>query len=85
MKELIVPRNDIRILFAFDPLSSGILILAGSKTDNWKGWYDENVPQADAFFDQHLAKVQAFKERQEAEKKAAEKTARKGAERRKRR
>ncbi|MFE7563069.1 type II toxin-antitoxin system RelE/ParE family toxin [Kitasatospora sp. NPDC057500] len=57
MKEL-RPRTggetEIRILFAFDPDREAILLVAGDKTGAWNKWYDENVPVADARFDEHL-------------------------------
>ncbi|MFF8773486.1 type II toxin-antitoxin system RelE/ParE family toxin [Kitasatospora sp. NPDC015120] len=57
MKEL-RPRTssetEIRILFAFDPDREAILLVAGDKTGAWNRWYDENIPVADARFDEHL-------------------------------
>ncbi len=55
MRELIVPYRHLRVLFAFDPRRTAILLLGGDKTDRWAEWYDENVPQADALYDAHLA------------------------------
>lgn len=54
MKEL-RPVGNIRILFAFDPRRSAILLLGGDKTGRWKTWYDEMIPRADALYDEHLA------------------------------
>ncbi|GAA2817297.1 hypothetical protein GCM10010441_47350 [Kitasatospora paracochleata] len=60
MKEL-RPRTDseteIRILFAFDPDREAILLIAGDKAGVWNKWYDENIPAADARFDEHLKKI----------------------------
>ncbi|GAA2840601.1 type II toxin-antitoxin system RelE/ParE family toxin [Kitasatospora sp. CM 4170] len=60
MKEL-RPRTDgeteIRILFAFDLEREAILLVAGDKTGTWNKWYDENVPVADARFDEHLKRL----------------------------
>jgi hypothetical protein len=55
MRELVVPLHDIRILFAFDPRRTGLLLLGGSKTDDWEGWYRRMVPIADALYAAHLA------------------------------
>jgi hypothetical protein len=55
MRELIVPSRNVRVLFAFDPRRSAILLLGGDKTDRWAAWYDENVPRADDLYDAHLA------------------------------
>lgn len=42
-----------RVLFAFDPRRSAILLLGGDKTGNDR-WYNENVPVADRLYDMHL-------------------------------
>ncbi|NGZ86570.1 type II toxin-antitoxin system RelE/ParE family toxin [Duganella aceris] len=42
-----------RVLFAFDPRRSAILLLGGDKTGNDR-WYEENVPIADRLYDTHL-------------------------------
>lgn len=56
MKELRSTGGNIRILFAFDPARQAILLVGGDKTGNWKGWYKENIPIADARYDEHLEK-----------------------------
>jgi hypothetical protein len=40
-----------------------ILLVAGDKSDDWKGWYRRNIPLADQRFSTHQAKV---RERQKA-------------------
>lgn len=52
-------RSELRILFAFDPQRSAIMLIAGDKAENWNRWYKKNIPAADDLFDQHL---QALKE-----------------------
>lgn len=47
-------RSELRILFAFDPKRSAILLIAGDKTGDWTRWYRKNIPLADDLFDQHL-------------------------------
>jgi len=42
-----------RILYAFDPRRSAILLIGGGKTGN-KRWYDVHVPIADRLYDAHL-------------------------------
>lgn len=42
-----------RTLYAFDPRRMAILLIGGDKTGNDR-WYDENVPQADRLYDEHL-------------------------------
>ena len=50
MKELRPPsggRSEIRILFAFDPWRSAILLIAGDKSGQWTRWYREAIPAAE--------------------------------------
>ncbi len=42
-----------RVLYAFDPRRTAILLMGGDKTGNDR-WYDEYVPLADDLYDQHL-------------------------------
>ena len=44
----------LRVLFAFDPERKAIMLIAGNKAGNWKGWYRTNIPMADDRFDEHL-------------------------------
>ncbi|WP_415954333.1 type II toxin-antitoxin system RelE/ParE family toxin [Streptomyces sp. KLOTTS4A1] len=37
----------VRILFAFDPWRSSILLVAGDKRNRWSEWYDEAIPLAE--------------------------------------
>ena len=46
--------SEIRILFAFDPARHAILLIAGDKSGNWRGWYRKHIPVADDRFDAHL-------------------------------
>ena len=48
-------RSEIRILFAFDPVRRALLLVAGDKAGNWKGWYDRNIPIAEHRFREHLS------------------------------
>ena len=43
----------IRILYAFDPRRSAILLLGGDKTGDDR-WYERHVPIADDLYDEHL-------------------------------
>ena len=43
-----------RVLYAFDPRRTTILLLGGDKTGNDR-WYEQNVPLADKLYDEHLA------------------------------
>lgn len=46
-----------RILFAFDPIRSAILLIGGNKTGNAR-WYKENIPIADKRFLEHLKRLE---------------------------
>ena len=54
MKELRPRGGYLRILFAFDPRRTAILLIGGDKTDRWQEWYDVYIPIADALYDEHL-------------------------------
>ncbi len=55
MRELIIQHagNPYRVLYAFDPKRTAILLIGGNKTGNNR-WYEEFVPIADRLFDDHL-------------------------------
>lgn len=60
MKELRASQDGhLRVLFAFDPRRTAILLLGGDKSDqehspSWRSWYDRFVPIADDLYDDHL-------------------------------
>jgi hypothetical protein len=45
-----------RVLYAFDPRRTAILLIGGDKTGNDR-WYKEFVPLADALYDQHVEEL----------------------------
>jgi hypothetical protein len=50
LKELRPPsrgQSEIRILFAFDPWRSAILLIAGDKSGEWTRWYRDAIPAAE--------------------------------------
>lgn len=63
IKELRAERS-IRLLFAFDPRRTAILLVGGHKGDSdngspkWNAWYDLYVPIADNLYDQHLTQLE---------------------------
>jgi hypothetical protein len=57
MKELRPRGGNIRILFAFDPLRTAILLIGGDKTGAWNEWYARMIPVADDLYDEHLAEL----------------------------
>jgi hypothetical protein len=58
MRELRVQHGGrpYRILYAFDPRRTAILLLGGDKTGNSR-WYDEYIPKADAIYEEHLREI----------------------------
>ena len=50
LKELRPATTNVRILFVFDAQRDAVLLVAGDRTGNWKGWYTENIPVAEARF-----------------------------------
>ena len=48
--------HPIRILYAFDPVRSALLLIGGDKTGNDR-WYIENVPKAERIFEEHLKEI----------------------------
>ena len=45
-----------RVLYAFDPRRTAILLVGGSKAGDDR-WYEVNVPIADAIYEQHLKQL----------------------------
>jgi hypothetical protein len=43
-------RSEIRIIFAFDPTRSALLLLGGDKAGNWERWYRDNIPVAERLY-----------------------------------
>lgn len=50
----------MRILYAFDPRRTAILLIAGDKTGDDR-WYETNVPVADRLFERHLQVIEKEK------------------------
>jgi hypothetical protein len=60
MKELRVSaEGKLRVLFAFDPRRTAILLLGGDKTGRWEGWYRTAIPAADRLYDAYLEELRA--------------------------
>ena len=47
----------LRILFAFDPRRSAILLLGGDKTGQWEEWYEIAIPQAEELYATYLQEL----------------------------
>jgi|HubBroStandDraft_1064217.scaffolds.fasta_scaffold17344_4 hypothetical protein len=65
MKELRGKVDDrlLRVLFAFDPHSTALLLIGGDKTGD-PTWYDRFVPIADNLFDDHLKELEKDRQKQ---------------------
>ncbi|MBQ1044739.1 type II toxin-antitoxin system RelE/ParE family toxin [Micromonospora sp. C32] len=46
--------GSVRILFAFDPWRSSILLVAGDKSGRWRTWYQEAIPVAEHRYELYL-------------------------------
>ncbi|HHC24281.1 MAG TPA: addiction module toxin RelE [Desulfobacterales bacterium] len=59
MRELRIQHrgSPYRILYAFDPERTAILLIGGNKTGN-RRWYEKFVPMADRLFAEHLKSLQ---------------------------
>jgi hypothetical protein len=47
-------RSEVRILFVFDPGRNAVLLVAGDKSTDWKGWYKTAIKHAETLYDNHL-------------------------------
>ncbi|GAA0486599.1 hypothetical protein Ade02nite_10420 [Paractinoplanes deccanensis] len=47
------PRT-VRILFAFGPWRSTILLVAGDKAGRWNDWYTDAIPLAEQRYENYL-------------------------------
>ncbi|HYW11728.1 MAG TPA: type II toxin-antitoxin system RelE/ParE family toxin [Longimicrobium sp.] len=58
MRELRIQHHGrpYRVLYAFDPRRTAILLIGGEKTGDDR-WYQRFVPLADALYDQHLREI----------------------------
>lgn len=50
--------SEVRILFAFDPWRSAILLIAGDKSGQWHFWYREAIPRAEHLYESYVAERQ---------------------------
>ena len=49
--------HPLRVLYAFDPVRSALLLLGGDKTGK-DDWYEKNVPIAERLFADHLVELE---------------------------
>lgn len=55
LKELRV--GTVRIIFAFDPRRTGVLLVGGDKAGQWTAWYRTALDRAEDLLDEHLAEL----------------------------
>lgn len=67
-------RTEVRVLFAFDLERQAVLLIGGDKSDDWRGWYNDNIPVADGRFDEHRAKLVPKSETKESGKGTKKRT-----------
>jgi hypothetical protein len=56
LKELRV--RSLRVLFAFDPRRTAVLLLGGDKRGNWTAWYRTAIPAAEQLWRRHIAELE---------------------------
>jgi hypothetical protein len=54
--------TEMRILFAFDPWRSSILLVAGDKSGRWSDWYRQAIPHAEQLYETYLKERAAEEE-----------------------
>lgn len=54
LKELRPLGTDVRILFAFGPDRTLVLLYAGDKAGNWRGWYPTAIREAAVLYREYL-------------------------------
>ncbi len=47
-------RSEIRVLFVFDPWQQIVLLVAGDKAGDWRGWYRRAIPRAEQLYAEHF-------------------------------
>lgn len=46
-------QSEIRLLFVFDPTGQAVILVAGDKAGRWDQWYRDNIPLAEARYQQY--------------------------------
>lgn len=57
MHEIRSSGGNLRILFAFDPRGTAMMLRGGDKTGLWNQWYLDNVPASDDLYRDHLRTI----------------------------
>jgi hypothetical protein len=54
--------SEMRILFAFDPWRSSVLLVAGNKYGRWTEWYRQAISHAEQLYERYLKERAAEEE-----------------------
>jgi hypothetical protein len=54
LREIIVTKKEQRVIYIFDPHQQAVLLLGGDKSQDYDGWYDEHIPEAEAVYREYL-------------------------------
>lgn len=54
--------TEVRILFAFDPWRSSVLLVADDKSGRWTDWYRQAIPHAEQLYETYLKERAAAEE-----------------------
>jgi hypothetical protein len=52
-------RSELRVIFAFDPWRSAILLVGGDKSGDWSGWYRRAIPRAEELYVEYVKEREA--------------------------
>ncbi|MGV3719742.1 MAG: type II toxin-antitoxin system RelE/ParE family toxin [Actinomycetota bacterium] len=55
LKEIIVTKPALRVIFIFDPEQQAVLLLGGDKSTDYRNWYDIHLPLAEDIYERYLA------------------------------
>jgi hypothetical protein len=57
-------RSEVRILFVFDTWRQAILLVAGDKSTDWKGWYRKALKDAERLYAEHVRAQEKIRQEQ---------------------
>ena len=58
MKELRPRGGHRRVVFAFDPRRTAVLLVGGDKADRWERWHAGAIARADRLYGEHLTDLE---------------------------
>ena len=60
-----VGSSEVRVLFAFDPTRTAVMLLAADKSRGksgrrkWSGWYKRAIPEAERLYNEYIQELEA--------------------------